>query len=137
MKQNKIKKVIVSIIIAIISILALTQKIYAAPESIKVKLSELRYLKTTNNAYETTGFGYLINNTNVKNIYQLLKVNDNDEPIGTNFYCVNAKVGNSWTGVGADITKPVEYNQNYDLKDRETIRTALSNNEIYNLADYE
>ena len=62
---------------------------------------------------------------------------DGNQILGTNFYCLNAKAGNSWTAANPVGEDPVNYNKWYDLEERSTIIEQNTNNLYKNVAESE
>ena len=119
MKKRSIKLIILAVITIFITILSLGQNlIYAASGTLTTRLSYFRYVKNSSGTYEAKG-GYSLNTGTSKPVFQIVSANG-DTIVGTNYYCLNAEVGDTWNNavVGTDVT----YDTYYDLvKDKDTI----------------
>ncbi len=130
MIQNKVKKILFSIVIAAIMILGIGQNvIYAAGNNgnLTARLTKERYVKS-GGVYAPKGI-YKIK-TNTQPIFQISSFND-AERTGTNFYCLNAKVGATWTD-NNKWSDPTEYNRYYIL-DNNIISEAELGTEYANI----
>ena len=121
--KRKLLGIFIFLIVCIIMIQTLSN---AEAGKLSVKLSYPRYLMHEQEYFDA----YAMNTGQNHPIFQLIAVsNDNeDQIIGTNYYCLNAKVGETWTTTSA-VGKKVEYDTCYDLIKDKTIIDAMSETE--------
>ena len=122
MKQKNIKRLVITLVVLIAMILSLGQNIiYAATGTLNTKLSYFRYIKNDAGEYETKG-GYALNTGTNHPVFQIFSANG-DKIKGTNYYCLNATKGSTWTS--SSVGTEVAYNTNYDLVEDKTTISGL------------
>ena len=134
MIKNKICKVLACLVVALMIFTTVGQTaVYAAKktESKTFVLSNKRKVKNNNGEYIDKG-EYKLNTGSDYPIFQIISKNGT-EITGTNYYCLKAKLGDTWgdpnNSVGFDVTA----NTSYDLVEDKTEIGALSNEKYANI----
>ena len=91
MVNNKTIKLLTSVILILIMIVALVGSTVYATDTLKTKISRNRY-NSSGEAVEA----YAIHNGDDYPIFQILSVDSSDRILSNNIYCLNAEVGSTW-----------------------------------------
>ena len=112
MNSKKIKLLTSIIIVLIMCVALLNTTVYAANTSVTTQLSRTRWVKNSNGEYIEKR-AYALNTGKDHPIYQILSLDDKGTKTGTNYYCLNAEKGYTWTNnlIGAST----EYDKSYDF----------------------
>ena len=133
MIKNKICKIIVSIMLTVMMITIVGQTIVLAAKKTENKtfvLDSVRKVKNSSGEYIDKGEYKLNTGTNYP-IFQIVSKNGNTIT-GTNYYCLKAKLGETWSDPEYSVGEEVTYNTTYDLATDKTEILGLSNNDYAN-----
>ena len=115
MKNNKTSKFLMNIIVTVMMIVTIGQTaVYAArkAESKTLTISRTRWVKNSGGEYQEKG-AYALNNGSTHPIFQIVSIGENSQKTGTNYVCLNATRGATWTS--NSVGQTVEYDISYDL----------------------
>ena len=133
MIKNKICKILVSIMLAVMMITIVGQTIVLAAKKTESKtfvLDSVRKVKDSSGEYIPKGEYKLNTGTNYP-IFQIVSKNGNTIT-GTNYYCLKAKLGETWSDPEYSVGEEVTYNTTYDLATDKTEISSLPNNDYAN-----
>ena len=115
----KLKKIIARILILMIGITLGIQSSQSFAESGNktLQLERVRYVYSYDSKEYVKKDGYELNTSASPNdshhpIYQIVSI-ENGKMVGTNFYCLNARVGNTWNS--STIPTSAEYTQFFSV----------------------
>ena len=118
MLNNKIVKVLTSVMIALAMVVSMGQSQVNAAETLTTKLSRTRWIKNSSGTYVEKK-AYALNTGNNHPAFQILSVSGNTTT-GTNYYCLNATKGSTW--LASNVGTAVTYDGSYDMvNDKSTI----------------
>ena len=132
MKLKHLRKIILSLLMIAIMILGVGSNIiYAADSSIKIAFEVKRRVPKFDasgniTSFDPTDWGFAYSGGTDKIIYQIVKVDDSNKYIATNFYCLNAEETSSWIKDTVGNVNAATYDESTDLKNKTEVANKFA-----------